>query len=374
MGENIFDTTLADVQGTVVDPVSPDRFDIAGYADYAAELDEICRRFWTGTRGVLVHRRFRVAEVFASACRDMDLSLSLQLGALKMSMSYRMDVPNFLEPWYGIGTVTSAFGADYIWKAGLAPVAEAPFNTVEEALAFDPVPIEKTCAGRHTLEMIEYFLSRTKGRLPISFSDVQSPLNAASALVDTSEFFMAVLDRPERVRELLSRVTDLSADFLRKQADLIGECRVRPGHGFASSRGFEGIGTSDDSSTMLSPGMYSEICASAMERLGSSFGGIAFHSCGDWSGKIDAVRKMRGLLMVDGAFTPATDPDPNPPEVFRREFADSGKTINARMVGDRDSVLDAAEKLYGEDMKMIGVTYCRTPEEQERVYRDLHEL
>ena len=33
----------------------------------------------------------------------------------------------FLEPWYGIGTVASAFGLDYVWKEGQAPVVRPRF-------------------------------------------------------------------------------------------------------------------------------------------------------------------------------------------------------------------------------------------------------
>ncbi len=35
----------------------------------------------------------------------MKKSLEWQLGALKKSMEYKADIPNFLEPWYGIGTI-----------------------------------------------------------------------------------------------------------------------------------------------------------------------------------------------------------------------------------------------------------------------------
>jgi len=49
-------------------------------------------------------------------------------------MKYRADIPNFLEPWYGIGTIASAFGLDYIWYEGQAPTTRPPFNSIKEAL------------------------------------------------------------------------------------------------------------------------------------------------------------------------------------------------------------------------------------------------
>lgn len=373
MDSKSFDFTLADAQGTEVEPLSVRDFDFDAYAEYAAVLDERCAKFEKAESGVLVCRRFRVPGVFSAACGDRELSLRLQLGALKASMDYPMDVPNFLEPWYGIGTVAAAFGGTYLWNQGQAPAVEPPFASVREALEREPVPVAETGIGRHILGMIEYFLDASGGKIPLSFSDVQSPLNAASALVETSEFFMSVLDEPELVGRLLDLVTDLSLEFYRKQLGLIGGALASPGHGFSSSRVFVGIGASDDSSTMLSPEMYRELVAPRMERFGEASGGIAYHSCGNWSGKIGAVKGMRGLRTVDAAFTSRTDPDPNPPEAFREAFSGTGICVNARMVGDADEVLSAFGRLWDPGMKLVAVTYCATKEEQARVYEGIRE-
>ena len=76
-----FDTSLNDSQATMVTPLSPASFDIGAYADYELELLEKCSRFWEQDSGVLVYRRFRVAQVFSSGCRYMEESLEWQLGA-----------------------------------------------------------------------------------------------------------------------------------------------------------------------------------------------------------------------------------------------------------------------------------------------------
>ena len=141
MNEERFDPTIADVQATPVEPVSPEVFDFEAYADYEASLLERCRVFWRAESGVLVWRRMRTAEVFTWGCRDMKASLECQLGGLKKSMEFKADVPNFLVPWYGIGTVAGAFGADYIWKEKQAPAIRPEFNSVEDALDYRPVPV-----------------------------------------------------------------------------------------------------------------------------------------------------------------------------------------------------------------------------------------
>ena len=368
-----FDYTSSDAQGTMIQPIHPAIFDIQRYRDYEAELLECNQSFWKAEEGVQVYRRFREPEVFSYGCRDMRRSLSLQLAGLQLSMEYKADIANFLEPWYGIGTVASAFGCEYIWHQGQAPATEPPFSSVSEALKYEPQPVERTPIGRHTLEMIEYFLDVTKGQIPISLTDTQSPFNSASYLIETSAFYMSVIDCPEEIQRLTDRIAELNINFTRKQMELLGDALVSPGHGFASSRYFSGVGMSDDNMMMLSPEQYKLIEAPANGKFGNAFEGPVFHSCGNWSGKIDAVKQIEHLQAVDGAFSAETDPDPNPREPFGEAFTGNGIVVNARIVGDKETIMDQVRRLWRPGMKLIVVTYCPTPMEQSEVYNEIHE-
>ena len=369
-----FDHSLADAQASKVEPVSPAAFPFDEYGEYEKGLMDRCTEFWKGNSGVLVYRRMRVAEVFSYTCADRERSLQLQLGGLARSMQFMADVPNFLEPWYGIGTAVSAWGAEYIWNEGQAPAVKKLFGSSAEAMAAEFSPIAGTSIGRHTLDMIEYFLEKTRGRLPMSFCDVQSPLNSASNLVDINQFMMDLLVDPGPVQGLLDRLAGLIIEFTRVQEKILGDTLVRPGHGFASSRAWGGFGMSDDNVVMLPDEQYRDLVIPSFEKLGSALGGPVFHSCGNWSGKIEQVKKIRNLKMVDGAFSPQTDPDPNPPEPFRDAFKDSGIVLNARIVGDPDTIRDVVSRLWTPGLRLVAVTYCRTPEEQEKAYDIIHNI
>ena len=369
-----FDYTVADSQGTAVEPVSPEKFDVQKYVDYEAALLEDNAEFWKSQAGVAVYRRFRVPQVYSYGCREMKQSLAWQLGALEKSMAYKADIANFLEPWYGIGTVASAFGATYKWEEGNAPAIAAPFTSVREVLGREIVPIEETGIGKHTLEMIEYFLEKTGGRIPISPTDTQAALNAASFLIETNSFYMEMFDHPDELKKLLSMITDLTIDFTKKQEDLIGDALVLPGHGFASSRKFTGLGMSSDVMVMISSEQYKEFEAPYLQKAGEAFGGAVFHSCGDWSNKISAVKSVPNLVMVDAAFSQETDPDSNPPEPFVAAFDGTGIIVNARIVGNAETVLEKVKRLWQPHMKLIVVTYCKTPGEQAMVYDEIHRI
>ena len=370
--ENTFQYNKRDSQGTKVEPVSCEKFDFVRYADYEALLAERQKSFLAADSGILVYRRVRADGVFYDKCRDYKESLALQLGALQKSLEFRADIANFLEPWYGIGYIAGCFGGAYEFPEGQAPAVKPLFHSVQELLAADPLPIERTPAGRQILEMTEYFMDKTKGQVPVSMTDVQSPINMLSYLLPITDLFMEVYDDPDGVREAAMMTARLLADFLKKQRVIIGDALASPGHGFASSRILKGIGLSDDNSIMIAEEDYRDLFQPADEWLGEQFGGVVFHSCGNWEQKIPMVKNMKGILMADGAFTVQTDPSPNVPEPFGRAFAGSGIILNARAVGP--DAMDAFAALYQPGMKLIAVTYCETGEEQEALYGRLHEM
>lgn len=370
----LFDQQKSDSQATIVEPVKVSDFCFETYHEYSRELTSRCEKFVRADSGVLIYRRMRVAEVFSNGCRDMKQSLEWQLGALKKSMDYKADVPNFLEPWYGIGVISTAFGIDYIWHPGQAPATKPTFQTIDEALAHNIKPVKDTEAGRHSLEMIEYFLEQTKGRVPMSMGDIQSPLNNATSVVDTCNFLVSIITEPDKVLNFLDVLVELETDFYREQEKLIGDALVRPGHGFASSHAFEGLGMSDDNVVMIDEESYLNYMAPSFEKLGNAFRGAAFHSCGNYSDKTGMLKKIRGLKMVDSAFTAETDPSPNPAKPFVETLHNTGIILNARMVGTAEVVEETTRSLWKPGMKLIAVTYSQSSEEQEEVYNLIHEI
>lgn len=374
MAEKVFDSGKRDAQATTVDPVKVSGFCFDAYQEYNQKLTERCEKFMRDRSGVLVYRRMRVAEVFSFGCRDMQQSLEWQLGALQKSMDYEADVPNFLEPWYGIGVVGTAFGPEYIWNSGQAPAVKPAFQTIDEALAYDVKPVKDTGAGRHSLQMIEYFLEQTKGRIPISMGDIQSPFNNATYVVNTSNFLISIIMEPEKVLTFLNVLANLEIDFYKEQEKLIGDALVRPGHGFASSHAFEGLGMSDDNVVMVDEESYLNLISPSFMKLGNVFGGAVFHSCGNYSDKTGMFQKINGLKMVDAAFTAETDPSPNPAAPFAEALAGTGIILNARMVGDPEVIKETTTRLWKPGMRLLAVTFSSSREEQQEAYHIVHSI
>ncbi|CAG0933754.1 hypothetical protein TFLX_03223 [Thermoflexales bacterium] len=369
-----FNYTLKDAQAMPVVPVEPRAFDLARYAAQAREAEQRYADFLSKPEGLAVWQRVRVGEVFRDACRNKHLSLCLQLGGLLKSLDYLTDAPTYLEPWYGIGTTAAAFGGDYDWFEGQAPAVRPLYPALDAVPPLVPRNFAEVPIMRYTLETIEYFLEQTQGQAPISWCDLQAPLNVATELIDTSAFFAALIEMPDRVQTILAALTEVVIRFTQQQSDLIGDRLARPGHGFASARTGRGLGLSTDNLVMISPRMFEKFCVADNVKIGAAFGGVAIHSCGNYARWLPALKKIDNLLMVDAAFSPQTDPNPNAPEAFRDAFVNTGVIVHARMVGDPAEVLALTKRLWLPGLKLIIVTYVSEPAAQQQLYRDLHNL
>jgi uroporphyrinogen-III decarboxylase len=208
----------------------------------------------------------------------------------------------------------------------------------------------------------------------MSWCDIQSPINVAGGLVNITQFLMALHDDPDRAKAILSVLADEVIRFTKIQSSLIGAALARPGHGFASSRAGIGIGLSTDNLIMVSPAMYVEFCADHSARIGDGFGGTAIHSCGDWGHWLSAVKKIRNLIMVDGAFSPQTDPAHNHCEEFRDLLANTSVILHVRIVGEPEEVLSRVKRLWKPGLKLIVGTHVQDPKAQHQLYHDIHRL
>ena len=232
-----FDISGRDAQAMPVTPVDPAVFDVARYEAHAAEADARYAAFLRRPEGIAVWQRVRVAEVFRDGCRDMAASLRWQLGGLTKALGLpdrRAELPRtVVRHWRHGGRV---------WRrvrmaggAGARGAAALPHRRTRSS-SWLPVRRKKAQIMRHVLAMIDYFLEETGGRIPMSWSDLQNPLNTATELVETSGFFEGFVEAPDAVRRILATLTDELIRFTGEQSRRIGDRLVRPGHGFASAR------------------------------------------------------------------------------------------------------------------------------------------
>lgn len=284
-------------------------------------------------------------------CRSKEGSLEAQLDFLNAYMSLKTDLAfTYLEPWYGVGLYASAFGCKYEWHKGEAPQTRAIYSSVDEITNIK-YPSTSDCeVMQNILEMIKYFKEQTGGALDIALTDTQSPNDTASLIMDSCEFFVTAATEPELLHDFLNKVTNLTIEFSDMQREAIGENFVQPGHIMLSQKGLNGISLSDDNMAILSPGAFKDTCIPYNNILSKHFGGVAIHSCGNFSHNANLLMTTESLTMVDLAAGTVVDPTPNKPATLRATFEKSGVIVKAK-VGWNE--IEKIEPLVSPDIKLI---------------------
>ena len=78
--------------------------------------------------------------------------------------------------------------------------------------------------------------------------------------------------------------------------------------------------------------------------------------------------------MVDGAFSPQTDPAYNQCEEFRDALAGTGIILHVRIVGEPEEVLSRVKRLWKPGLKLIVGTHVQDPKAQHQLYHDIHAI
>jgi len=121
---------------------------------------------------------------------------------------------------YGMCTEPSAFGAKCIFPDNEFPFANKIINSTDDILSL-PIPNPKTDG------LLPFMLNRLKLARPkiednghkIRFAVARGPLNIASYLMGVTEFLTAMMLEPQKIHELLKKITTFLKNWLSLQRD-----------------------------------------------------------------------------------------------------------------------------------------------------------
>ena len=186
-------------------------------------------------------------------------------------------------------TIPTMFGAEEVVLDG-----DYSCRRVADSLAdFDHLPAPSlgpdTVAGAW-LAMQAYVLEATDGRLPVHVTDMQGPADVGGQLLGYDALLAGAYEDPDRYHRFMAELTDAFILFWAAQQRLCGD-RFVGTHlfGWDWAPADAGATLSADSLVMISPAFYQEFYQPYLQRIGEAFGGLAVHSCGDFSAVIPAL-------------------------------------------------------------------------------------
>lgn len=330
--------------------IRPDEFDYDLYFRKTQEIIDRTEPFVVGeTNEFLPVLQWTLGDAFGKDCRYRERMLELQLEGVTKTLQAGTDWVPSIEPWHGVGVFAEAFGCPFEWRDDDAPWTHPIVSSVDQLKALTKPKLEDCKMLQYVLETIRYFEKHTGGRVMISTTDTQSPLDTTTLILDTNFFFYAAMDCPDELHRVISDVTDLIIEFSIAQRAIIS-WPATPGHNSFCHPRLPGLGLSEDCMSMVGPEFFDEFARPYNERIAGALGGVAIHSCGVWSQNYEVLRRLRGLVEVDLAVDRRMDPTPNDPMIVRDGLRGSDFLVKARWPGDRMDILDT---IYAPDLKLM---------------------
>ena len=126
--------------------------------------------------------------------------------------------------------------------------------------------------------------------------DIQSPMDIAALIWDKNEFYVAITESPDAVKELAAKVTELMAAFM-------DEWFARYGQDYAAHYPDyympKGITLSEDEVGSVSREMFEEFFLPELKWLSERYGGIGIHCCANARHQWHNFLKVPGLRLIN---------------------------------------------------------------------------
>ena len=228
------------------------------------------------------------AEAFEDPAKMLYNELIRTVGGMSTYTSARIgdDFPPHVRSNHGIGILSSLFGARCRIINDTMPWVEHLEPAVLRAAVARGVPDLEQALGKRVMDTHRYYREKLRGFpkcsrcVRISQPDLQGPFDIAHLLMG-NDVFLAVVDQPGFVHELLAVITDTYIAF-RKLVD--PQLSDAAGDGAVYLHGclFGGkVLIKDDTAIInLSGDMYREFSKAYNDRIFAALGGGSLHFCG----------------------------------------------------------------------------------------------
>ena len=157
-------------------------------------------------------------------------------------------------------------------------------------------------SAKYWIEMEEYFLCETEGRIPCHVCDMQGPFDAAGQVWSYDEAFVLAYEDPDLYEEFMGKLVEAYMLLWKTQQDLLGDLFVGTHlYGWNWTPQNWGASMSVDSLVMLSTNFYDTFYKPVIERIAANFGSISMHSCGNFAQIVPNICATRGLAAINAS-------------------------------------------------------------------------
>ncbi len=212
----------------------------------------------------------------------------------------RDDSIPFLDCLSGTEIFAEAFGCKIHRPEDNMPFALPLIHSAAEVSAIKvPTLLESSLAIQ--FDIADELIRRAgKGTL-LKLPDIQSPMDIASLIWDKNTFYMALIEAPEAVMELSSKVATLLKAFLDEWFRRYGKEFIAH---FPDYYMPFGITLSEDEVGVVSQEMFDAFFLPELTELSERYGAMGMHCCADARHQWDNFKKIPNLKLINFAHKP----------------------------------------------------------------------
>jgi hypothetical protein len=201
----------------------------------------------------------------------------------------------YISATMGTDIFAHAFGAHVVYPGNSNPYALPLIFSAAELTKIKKPQLENSTL----MEIIEYGykLRKEVPRALIQIPDIQSPLDIAAMIWDKTDFFMALYEEPNAVKDLIGMTSSLLTEFLELWFKTFGNEFIAHYPDYYMPFG---ITLSEDEIGCISKEHFKEFSMPELVNLSEHFGGqIGIHCCANAKHQWGLLKAIPGLVMLN---------------------------------------------------------------------------
>jgi hypothetical protein len=226
----------------------------------------------------------RIEYAWAAYCRQLERATWL-----------RDDFVPHLNVYTGTEIFAEAFGCR-IHRPGNEMPIPYPIITRASQVAHLPTPEVSQSSLAMLFDIGDELRRRAGAHAVMKIVDLQSPMDIAALIWDKTEFFAAMIEAPEAVKELSAKVGALLAAFLDEWFQRCGQDFVAHYPDYYMPTG---VTISEDEIGGVNPAMFAEFFAPELAELSARYGGLGVHCCADAVHQWENLRNLPALRVLN---------------------------------------------------------------------------
>ncbi len=200
-----------------------------------------------------------------------------------------------LDIFTGTEIFAEAFGCKVCYQPDGFPFAT---HRIQNASEVKDIKVPKWNSTRlaDLFEIADEIRKRADSDAVVSLPDIQSPMDIAALIWDKNEFFVAMVENPEAVKDLAAKVKELLVSFVDAWFARYGKNFIAHYPDYYMPVGFT---LSEDEAGAVNEEMFEEFFLPELIELSNRYGGLGIHCCANSRHQWKKFKKIPNLKLLN---------------------------------------------------------------------------